>query len=217
LAQDDVCRSAAVLLGRVFYQEDLLARLLQSRDLRGASDAALALAAYRHLGRQGLEQLEGEFALVIWDGTRRRLWAQRDPFGCWPLFWSATNSAVAVSTSLEALAAEQPGWSFNLDALAEYLMQPLPASELPCEQTAYQGLQRVLPGTIVEFDNAGQVTRHTYWDWMSRIGRTEVATLEEAGEQFASRLRQAVRQRLPKGGSLGRTFREGWIAPASSA
>jgi asparagine synthase (glutamine-hydrolysing) len=137
LAKDEESRSAAVLLGRIFYREDLLVYLPRTPDLREASDAALALAAYCHLGRKGLERLEGEFALVIWDGKRRRMWAQRDPFGCWPLFWSATDAAVGVSTSLEALAAEQPGRSFNLDALAEFLMQPLPASELPCEQTAF--------------------------------------------------------------------------------
>jgi hypothetical protein len=55
LAQDAASRTAAVLLGRVFYRDDLLARLPDGPDLREALDAALALAAYRHLGRQGLE------------------------------------------------------------------------------------------------------------------------------------------------------------------
>ncbi|HZW33980.1 MAG TPA: asparagine synthase-related protein, partial [Isosphaeraceae bacterium] len=154
------------------------------------------------LGRQGLEAIEGEFALVVWDGPGKRLWAQRDPMGCWPLFWSTRKGAVAVSTSLGALVDEQPGRSFNLDALAEFLMQPTPADELASEETAFQGVQRVRPGTIVELTTTGAVRRHVYWDWDSRIGRTEVATLEEAGAGFAWRLRQAVQQRVPERGHL---------------
>jgi asparagine synthase (glutamine-hydrolysing) len=107
-----------------------------------------------------------------------------------------------MSTSLEALAEEQPGRSFNLDAFAEFLMQPMPADEMPCEQTVFRGIQRIRPGAIVELGPTGQATRHNGWDWVSRIGRTGAATLEEAGEQFGSLLRQAVRQRIPKEGDL---------------
>jgi asparagine synthase (glutamine-hydrolysing) len=46
------------------------------------------------------------------------------------------------------------------------------------------------------------VARHAYWDWASRIGQTKVTTLEEAGDLFAELFRMAVRQRIPKGGSL---------------
>ena len=202
LAQDAATRTTAVLLGRIHYRKDLLARFPQLATPHDRSDAALALAAYRHLGRKGLEQLEGEFSLVVWDGKRQCLLAQRDPLGCWPLFWSVRNETRVVGTGLGALVDGQAHSAFDLDALAEFLMQPMPADELPCEQTAFQGIQRVLPGTIVELGPQGRVTRHAYWDWADRIGRTEAASLEDAGEQFATRLRQAVRERIPAEGSL---------------
>jgi asparagine synthase (glutamine-hydrolysing) len=196
LAQDDASHTTAVLLGRILYRADLLARLPAVAHLRDASDAELALAAYRQLGRRGLELLEGEFSLVIHDGLQGRLWAQRDPFGCWPLFWSVAGNSVAAGTSLEALAQRQPGRAFNLDFLADFLVQPLPGSELPCEQTAFKGVQRVRPGTIVELDGAGQAVRHAYWDWAARIGRTETTSLDEAGQRCAGLLRGAVRERV---------------------
>jgi asparagine synthase (glutamine-hydrolysing) len=202
LARDPGARSAAILLGRIFYREDLIRRLDAPVDLSAASDAALALAAYRWQGRRGLEELEGEFALVIWDGKERRVWARRDPFGTWPIYWSIADRTLAVSTSIEPLLNERSSSSFNLDALAEYLMQPMPADELPCEQTVFDGIQRVRPGTIVEFDGIDQVSRHTWWDWPSRIRPNEETTLEAAGEKFASLLRDAVRQRIPRNGRL---------------
>jgi asparagine synthase (glutamine-hydrolysing) len=202
VSHDEGSRTAAILLGRIFYRDDLVARLPDPQGLREVSDAALALAAYRHLGRRGLEQIEGEFALVVWDSERGCVWAQRDPFGTWPLFWSVGGGAIGVSTSLQSLSDEQPTRSFNLDAMAEFLMQPMPADELAGEQTAYEGIQRVRPGSIVELSLTGSVRRHTYWDWTSRIGRTEVDSREEAGQELASRLRQAVRERMPHSGGL---------------
>ena len=64
------------------------------------------------------------------------------------------------------------GSSLDPDAFALYLMQPMPADELPCETTFYKGVQRVRPGTLVEFGPKSEVVRHTYWDWPSRVGQT---------------------------------------------
>jgi asparagine synthase (glutamine-hydrolysing) len=201
-ALDRPSRTAAVLLGRLFYRDDLLARLAGREDLRGASDADLALGAYRHLGRAGLEGLEGEFALAVWDGERRRLWLQRDPLGSWPLYWSVRGGALIAGTGLEMVAGARGGSTLNLEAVAEYLMQPMPADELACEATFYRSVQRVRPGSLVEFGLAGEPVRHTYWDWASRIGRTQAATLNEAGDGFAERLREAVRERIPADGAF---------------
>lgn len=199
-ARDDAFRTSAVLLGRLFYRDDLLGSILDGGCLRGESDAALALAIYRHEGPAGLERLEGEFALAVWDGRRRCLWAQRDPFGCWPLFWSCRRGAVAVGTSPVIVADLIGSKSLDPDALAEFLMQPMPADELSSERTAFAGVQRVRPGTMVGFDHACRPTRRAYWDWADRILPNDVSSLEEAGEQFGLVLRRAVRERLSEEG-----------------
>lgn len=192
-------RGAAVLLGRLLYRDDVLARLPEPRAGNEASDAELALAVYRHEGQNGLERLEGEFSLVVWDSVQRRLLALRDPLGAWPLFWFVRGETAAVSTSLAALVSLQPGRSFDLDFLAEYLMRPYPAAELPCERTAFESVHRILPGTLLEIDPAGQVSRRRTWDWGSRIEPVVGITLEEAGTRFAQLFRQAVRQRIGRG------------------
>jgi len=59
------------LMGRLYYRADLRAGLDVAAPESGGgaedSDAALALAVYRQRGLEGLERLEGDFALVIWD------------------------------------------------------------------------------------------------------------------------------------------------------
>ena len=204
LAEDPTTGTGAVLLGQIFYREDLLAKLPRQvrPSLREASGAELALAVYKSLGRQGLEKIEGEYALAVWDGPGQRLYAQRDSFGCWPLYWSVTDGRPVVSTSLDALADLRPGGrSFNVEFLAEYLMQPMPADELPCVSTVYEGINRVGPGTVVAFGASSGGSAYRYWDWDTRIAPSDAgfASLDEAGVQFASLLRHAVRERLPRG------------------
>ena len=81
-AREHQSESAAVLLGQLCYQDEILSRLPHSIKQGCTSDAAIALAVYDHLGPQGLEELEGEFSLVLWDGRLRQLYALRDPLSC---------------------------------------------------------------------------------------------------------------------------------------
>src|SRR5439155_26618440 len=79
----------AVLMGRLYYRAELRAALgpaaTEPRNRAEESDAALALAVYRQHGLAGLERLEGDFALVVFDEGTRRLVAMRDPMGGYPI------------------------------------------------------------------------------------------------------------------------------------
>src|SRR5271165_5177725 len=72
-ARDPLSGTVVVLLGRLFYRDEIRARLPALASMQGDSDTALALALYQHAGREGLQQLDGEFALVVWDGVQRCL------------------------------------------------------------------------------------------------------------------------------------------------
>jgi asparagine synthase (glutamine-hydrolysing) len=199
LARDPRSRLVCLLLGRLFYRDDLLRRLPPQEPPGPRADVELALAAYRHAGRQGLEWLEGEFSLALWDGAARRVVGLRDPFGAWPLFWQAGAGGLALGTSLEDLAARQPSRSFDLDYLAAFLMRPYPAEEMPCERTAYEHVRRILPGTLLEWTPAGGARVHRWWDWAARVETAPVSGVEEAGERFGQLLREAVRERVRRG------------------
>src|SRR5205809_756315 len=69
---------AAIVLGRLDYREDLLAAVAPEitpgrTQLCRSNDAALVLAVYERLGASGLGRLEGDFALVVWDGRKNAL------------------------------------------------------------------------------------------------------------------------------------------------
>src|SRR5262245_48363682 len=192
----------AVLMGRLYYRADLCARLGQAaselRNPAEGSDAALALALYRQCGLEGLERLEGDFALLIWDAAEQRLIGMRDPMGGYPIFHTVRQGTVAASTHMGALLDSLTSRTLNQEYLADYLMSPGFAPQGSADgRTVYQGIQRVLPGSVVAFHPAsGKVEQRRYWDWLQRQvdpGTDDVAKLCEL---FLDGLRSAVRTRL---------------------
>jgi asparagine synthase (glutamine-hydrolysing) len=200
----------AVLMGRLYYRAELRVGLdlaVIEHDNRVSnheeeSDAALALAVYLRRGLEGLEHLEGDFALLIFDEGARRLVAMRDPMGGYPIFYTARgNDGVAAGTHMGPLLDAQATRTLNQEYLADYLVSPgLPLEETPVARTAYQGVQRVLPGCIAVFDlSCGKVEQRRYWDWLQRRVDPGTDNVAELGEQFLDRLRAAVSERLRGG------------------
>ncbi|MBE8990359.1 asparagine synthase-related protein [Nostoc sp. LEGE 12450] len=198
-ARDRQSGIAAILLGHLCYQDEILLKLPQSMRQSCASDAAITIMVYCHNGFKGLEELEGEFSLVLWDGASQRLFALRDPLGSWPLFWLVNSQRIAVSTSLRSLLALLPERSLDLDFMAQFIMWPTLGVELPIERTPFKQIKRVLPGTTLEMNPTGQVKSHRWWNWTTKLDKNNNITLEEAGEQYANLLRQAVKQRVQRG------------------
>jgi asparagine synthase (glutamine-hydrolysing) len=193
----------AVLMGRLYYREDHRASLDAStisprQSATPDNDAALALAVYRHKGIAGLEHLEGDFALVVWDAAGRRLVGLRDPMGGYPLFWTFQQGTIALSTRMGPLLDLLPGRTLDRDYLADYLMLSGCTMEEPADgRCVYEGIQRVLAGTtIVCHLPAGKVERRRYWDWLERQVDPGTDRIEDLGAQYLERLRPAVRERL---------------------
>lgn len=193
----------AVLMGRLYYRRELVATLDSplSRDFfepRESNAAALALAAYLRFGTDGIARLEGDFALVIWDAKTNRLLAARDPMGGYPLFWTENNGEIAFSTAMRPLLERLPRRSLNLDYVAEFLMLPSSdVQELGCESCAFEGIRRVLAGSVVNICiPGGRIEQHRFWNWLESIVDPGTDRLEVLSEQFADLLRRAVRERL---------------------
>ncbi len=198
-ARDSKTAMASVLMGQLYYQDELKACLPQKVKQDLPSDAALALAVFQHHGLKGLEWLEGEFALVIFDPETQGLVTMRDPLGSWPLYWTHDGQTVRVSTNLQLLAGRLPQANLDLDFLSLFLAYPYPAVELPTEQTAFEKVRRILPGTIMTLYPDGRKTLSWRWDWMAKISNVGDITLDDAGFQFAQLFRQAVKERIQRG------------------
>ena len=108
--------------------------------LRNRSDAELVLRAYEQWGEDCAARIEGEFAFVIADRRKHRIYAARDHQGLRPLFYYQDGETLLVASDMRAIIAAldaypEPDW----DYLSNIVMQPLWLRE----QTVWAGLLRL--------------------------------------------------------------------------
>ena len=97
------------------------------------------------------------------------------------------------------LAQQNSQTSINQDFLASFLMFPYAFVELSTEQTAFEGIQRLLPGTLLALHTNGSVNKIWSWDWLQNIQPIENITLSEAGSRFTDIFRQGIAERSQYG------------------
>ena len=166
--------SAAALMGWLYYRHEQLRKIdAPPGELISHNDAALALAVYLRAGQQGIESLEGDFSLLIWDGREKQLLGMRDPNGGYPLFWLEREGTVALASGLPPLVELLPRREINLSFIADFLMLPgSNGEELPTQQTVYEGINRLAPGSILTIHRtakAPKIEQRIYWDWCRHI------------------------------------------------
>ncbi|HMA33573.1 MAG TPA: asparagine synthase-related protein, partial [Chloroflexia bacterium] len=159
------------------------------------NDAALVLQAYRRWGAAVLEQMQGLFALLIWDADRDLLVAARDRVGIYPLFYTEVGHAVLFSTSVRTLVGHpRVAGTVNRAALAEQLVdrwtQP--------DETHLAAVKRVGPGHIWQVAQ-GQRTTYRYWHALPPQAPVDWVREDELDDQFSVLLNQAVARCLGSG------------------
>ena len=74
--------------------------------LRSTSDTEVLLRLYEERGERFLDEVEGMFALAIWDGRQRTLIVARDRLGIKPLFYYVDSQQFLFVSEMKALLAE---------------------------------------------------------------------------------------------------------------
>ena len=67
------------------------------------SDSEVLLPLYRQHQESATQKLEGEFAFILADQSRHRLWGARDRFGSKPLYYSQYRGATYLASEIKAL------------------------------------------------------------------------------------------------------------------
>ncbi len=177
---------------RLDNRSELLSALGESHcPAEPCSDAALILAAYRRWGVDCVRRLLGDFAFVLWDGTRRELFAAGDALGARCLcYYLDRNWAVVASEILAVLAHPAVPARLNERAVAAYLTG---LGDEPSE-TLYQGVYYLPPGHAMLI--TAEATRlWRYWD-LDPGARIRYRHDEAYAEHYRTLLTEAVRCRL---------------------
>lgn len=181
-----------VVNGEFYGYRDIRDRLRASGcKFSTESDSEIALHLYQQRGMQAMQQLRGEFAIVIADERERVMIAVRDRFGIKPLYYSVVNGEVFFASEIKALLALGVPARWNPEGVYGGLGQSH-------ELTQFAGISTVPPGCYA-IAKDGAVRIYPYWDWefptaerMKRDTRSEAEVVQD----FRSALKDAVHERL---------------------
>jgi len=128
---------------------------------RTNSDTETIVHLYEEYGRDCVKHLRGMFAFAIWDRRKRMLFAARDRLGIKPFYYRWDGKAFLFGSEIKAILA-YPGVKarFNRETLAEYLA----FGYITGPQTMFRGIQKLMPGHILELAEQGEPRIERYWD-----------------------------------------------------
>ena len=165
------------------------------RELRGASEASLALHLYEAQGAEGFSRLIGDWSLAVWDARERTLLLGCDYAGVRPLYYHWTAQRLVWSTSLAHMVRWTGASQLDESYAAEFL-----AYGWVVGRTPYQGIGPVPAGSVVRADAKGISTSKI---WSLPIDRTvEYAQESEYEDRLRELFREAVAVRLETDGPV---------------
>jgi asparagine synthase (glutamine-hydrolysing) len=148
--------------GEVYNYRELRAELAaRGHSFRTQGDMEAALESFVAKGRDFVHDLNGMYALAIFERDHHHLTLVRDRLGIKPLYWARlANGGIVFASEIKALFASGL-LSPRVDetSVAAYLAH----GYVPAPATLYQGVSKLPPGSIMRVDARGEVSIERYW------------------------------------------------------
>ncbi|MGE0407118.1 MAG: asparagine synthetase B [Candidatus Korobacteraceae bacterium] len=186
--------------GRLDNREELIALLASDLGSHAAElpDSSLVLACYRRFGENFAGRLIGDFALAIYDGSKKHLLFARDLAGARALyFWVSPKIVIAASEIKGILEHPDVNRQPNDLVLADLLIGGDP-HEL--RLTCFKNVIRVQPGYTVLI-TPGEVREFRHWSF-DPMRQIRLGSVQEYAEALRALFEQAVRRRLRASGPV---------------
>ena len=177
--------------GEIYNFQELSERLIAAgHTLKTKSDTEILVHLYEEMGDAFVKELDGMFALALWDDRRKRLVLARDRFGKKPLLYAEAGGRLWFGSEFQALLADPAiRRDIDLDALDEYLS----FMSVPAPMTIYKQIRKLPPAHLLVRDRTGtHISR--YWS-LQYLPKLEIDE-EEAAREVRRLLTEAVRKRL---------------------
>ncbi|HEV2492654.1 MAG TPA: asparagine synthase (glutamine-hydrolyzing) [Terriglobia bacterium] len=194
-----------VFNGEIYNYRELRAGLVQrGHCLRTHSDGEVIVHLYEEQGPDFVRELNGMFAIALWDERRKRLVLARDRAGEKPLYFWQRDHTLAFASEIKSLF-EYPavGRAPDYEALTNYFFY----GYIPAPRSAFAEIRK-LPAAHRMVVEGGRAEVEPYWrpqEYLRPPGKPAVKPSEEQEliEELRRRLREAAVSRLVSDVPLG--------------
>ena len=159
------------------------------------SDTEIIVHLYEERGEDFLKELNGMFALALWDEQKKKLILARDRLGQKPLYYSLINNTLIFGSELKALFQHHLiKKELDLDSLNQYLLYEY----VPTPQTIIKGVSKLEPGHFLVYKN-NNLEERVYWN----VEFNKFNESVDCFSGFEQLLEDAVKKRLVADVPLG--------------
>ncbi len=180
--------------GEVYNYPELHKNLLaKGHKFRTDTDTEVILHLFEDKGVECVNDLNGQFAIAIWDSSKRKLFLARDRFGVRPIHYAICNNTFFFASEVKAiLSASEIPRKLNLYALDQIFTfwTTLPG------QTIFKNIFELKPGHFITVVD-GTIKEKKYWE-LPVYNKDELLTIppSQICEQIRGLITEAVRIRL---------------------
>lgn len=167
------------------------------------SDSQLILLAYNKWGEACPKYLVGDFAFVIWDKIKERIFCARDATGTRTFYYSLTHNVFSFGTVIKAIqAADYKKRDLNLEWLLNFLSTSMVINQFDCESTPFQGIKQLPPAHSLSISKS-RVEQLKYWDPLKQVVPLKLPNDEAYKAAFLEIFNEAVNCRLNTAAPIG--------------
>lgn len=180
--------------GEVFNYPELKGDLLRKgHRFYTTSDTEVFLHMYEEHGPDCLRQLNGQFAVAIWDAKKKELFLARDRVGIRPLYYTILNNTLIFASEIKAIFSNK-NVPRRIDPIAMDQIFTFWTTLTP--ETVFKDIYELPPGHYLKTSD-GKVTLEKYWD-IPLYPRSEQLDLspQEICRQVLELLQDSVKIRL---------------------
>jgi asparagine synthase (glutamine-hydrolysing) len=190
-------QSVWIVFNGEIYNHAELRKGLEKRGHKYASrtDTETILHLYEELGLDFVNEIDGDFAIALWDPTREHLLLVRDRIGVKPLYFHHQGGRLIFGSEIKAILAHPSQIpQMDEDALYHYLS----FLTTPAPQTLFQDIRKLPAGHMLVIDRQGNARSIRYWDALPPATDTITDDSSDAGlrAHILRLLRESVEKRM---------------------
>ncbi len=211
-------RFTIVYNGEIYNYKLLRSRMVnQGYNFKSSGDTEVLLSMYEVYGDEFVSQLNGMFALAIWDSLKRNLFIARDHFGIKPLYYSHLSHKFAFASEMKALL-KLPGMKNEIDWAS--MNQFLTLLWIPEPRTLIKDIKKLPPGHYANFSGE-KLDIKMYWDldfpeYGHSFSKGEVEIASELTHKFKKVVKSQLVSDVPLGSFLSSGLDSSSIVAATS-
>jgi asparagine synthase (glutamine-hydrolysing) len=187
-------RQIWIVFNGEIYNHAQLRLGLEQRGHQYASrtDTETILHLYEERGLDFINEIEGDFAIALWDAERAQLVLARDRVGVKPLYFYNRDGRLIFASEIKAILQHQ---AVTAEIDEESLYHYLTFLTTPAPRTLFRNIQKLPAGhmLVVKRDGATEITQ--YWDSLPNRVSPDRSEAEHQ-QEILRLLRDSIRKRM---------------------